>query len=339
MANTPWNKDDLDKAIVEKTEDRLTFKAVNTDSDKLFDPSLLKVRGVTWGVKEKTWDLLEGVDSKEKKELPKTSIKMQKYLEAHNILEQNIPECISLINQIGEHIFTKKLESKGKKLKLEIELLLKNDNELLFLINKLINIKNNIEEINYAELTSIIVEKVDYESRLIWQYRRNKNELLEKLKNSSDINVWWNNTSNDIASLTIEELKEIFSCSKNASWLDFSSYDLDLLSEDQIEAIFSNFNNAITVNLEGAIFNINKDKLEIIFRNLQNCEVLNYTMNNVTDDMLIFMKKYLKNIKSIDFTMCDLTQQQIEYVKREFPEVDISLDGLDEGINLDVEWK
>jgi argonaute-like protein implicated in RNA metabolism and viral defense len=114
---------------------------------------------------------------------------MQKYIDTNNILEENIPECISLIKQIGEFIFSKKIESKGKKLKQEIELLLKNDNELLDLVSKLINTKNHQEEINYTDLTSIIVEMLDYESRLIGQYRRNKDELLERLKNSSDINV------------------------------------------------------------------------------------------------------------------------------------------------------
>jgi len=339
MKITNKSEADLDEKIVGNSEERLTFQAMNTDSDKLFDPSLLKVKKVTWEVKEKAWELLEGLDSKEKKVLPKISIKMQKYLDAHNILEQNIPECISLINQLCEYVFSKKLETKGKKLKLEIELLLKNDNELLVLVSKLINIENHQEEINYAELTSIIVEMLDYESRLIGQYRRNKDELLERLKISSNINVWWNKNSNDIASLNKEELIEIFSCCKNAELLDISSYDLDLLDNNQLEAIFSNFNNAKTISLEGAVFTIKEDKQEIIFKNLQNCESLNYTMNSVTDEALILMKKYLKNIKSIDFTMCELTQKQKEYVNSEFLNVDICLDWLDEGIELDVEGK
>jgi hypothetical protein len=37
--------------------------------------------------------------------------------------------------------------------------------------------------------------------------------------------------------------------------------------------------------------------------------------------------------------MCDLTQKQKEYVNKEFPNVDICLDWLDEDINIDVEGK
>jgi hypothetical protein len=126
---------------------------------------------------------------------------MQRYLEEHNISEQNIPKCISLIKQIGEIIFLKKLESKGKKLKEEIEELLKNEDGLRDLVSKIIDFENTEEkkgnsklvstiiEIGKHELTSIIVETLEYEKRLVGQYRRNKDELLEKLKKSEEINV------------------------------------------------------------------------------------------------------------------------------------------------------
>jgi hypothetical protein len=47
MKITDKSEGDLDKKIAENPEDRLTFQAVNTDKDKLFDPSLLKVKVVT----------------------------------------------------------------------------------------------------------------------------------------------------------------------------------------------------------------------------------------------------------------------------------------------------
>lgn len=350
MANTSWSNGDLEQKIPGNQTDKPTLEVVNTDADRLFDTSL-EVTEAKGKVKEKAWELLAGLDFEEKKELPKISIKMQKYIDKHNILEQNIPEFISLIKQLGEFIFSKKLESKGKKLKLEIEELLINEDVLRDLVRKLVNIENSEEkkvnsqliltiiEIIKHELTSIIVEMLDYESRLVGQYRRNKDELLERLKNSSNINVWWNKTSNDIASLTKEELIEIFSCTENANWLDFSSYDLDLLNEDQLEAIFSNFNKKKTVDLSGAIYALWKAKWEIIFSNMEECETLIFWMNNVTDEILELIAKYLKKLKSIDFTMSELMPKQIEFVKKEFPNAEICHDWLDEGIDLDFEGK
>ncbi|MFA5917362.1 MAG: hypothetical protein WC850_03970 [Candidatus Gracilibacteria bacterium] len=271
-------------------------------------------------------------------EKPQISIKMQRYLEEHNISEQNIPKCISLIKQIGEIIFLKKLESKGKKLKEEIEELLKNEDGLRDLVSKIIDFENTEEkkgnsklvstiiEIGKHELTSIIVETLEYEKRLVGQYRRNKDELLEKLKKSEEINVGGNKSSNNIASLTKEELTEIFSLAENATGLDISSYDLDLLNEEQLTAIFSNLKNIKIADLSGTNFTLGKAKLEIIFSNLQNCETLIFGENNVTKESLELMVKYLKNIKSIDFTMCELEQEQKDFIKDKFPNVDICID-------------
>lgn len=330
MWNTPTCKGD--------PENKTKYDAVNADEGS----SLIKsweVIETQWDVLMKAWELLEWEGSIEKMKLPRFSSRIEKFLDVHNIVEQNISELMSLINEIWEYIFYKKLETKGRKLKLEIEDLLKNDEKLKDIFSRIIRINNSEKEVDYSEISLITVDKLEYERRLIGQYKRNKNELLERLKNSQDINIWWDKNLNDIASLTLEELIEIFSCTQKATWFDFSTYNLDLLTKEQLIAIFSNFNNAITVNLEGAIFNINNDKLEIVFKNLQNCESLNYTMNKVTLEGLVLMKKYLKNIKSIDFTMCDLTQQQLEYVNREFSNVDICLDWLDDGIDLDIEWK
>ncbi len=227
MGNTPSNDNDVEGVA---TPDTLTPQ--------------WKIDEVKWHVLLESDKLLEWVNSKEKNEVPGVSQKVQRYLEEHNISEQEVPKCISLIKQIGELIFSKKLGSKGKKLKTEIEELLRNDSELIILVMNLISIDYSPNAISlYNELIPIIVETVEYERRLVGQYRRNKDELLEKLKKSEEINVWWNKTSNNIASLTVEELTEIFSSAENAIWLNIWSFDLDLLSEKQLTAIFSNLKN------------------------------------------------------------------------------------------------
>ncbi len=308
----------------------------NKDVEGVTTPDTLSthwdVEKAQWVVSLKTNKLLEGSNSKEKIDMPVISEKMQKYLDVHGILEQNLPECISLIKQIGELIFSKKLESRGKKLKSEIEELLKNDDELANLVMELVLIdhysltSHHQEQIVHMDLIPIIVDLVEYERRLVGQYRRNKDELLEKLKNLSNINIWWDKFPNNIASLTVEELIEFSSSAENATWLDISSFDLDLLSEGQLRAIFSNFKNIKIADLSRSIFNLWKTKWEIIFSNLEKCETLNFWMNMVTDEILELMVKYLKNIKSIDFTMCDLTQKQKDFIKDKFPNADICID-------------
>lgn len=315
MGNTPSNGNDNDEDVKGvATPDILTPK--------------WKIDEVKWDVLLESVKLLEGPNSKEKKEVPEISQKMQRYLEAHNILELNKSQCISLIKQIWEYVFSKKLESRGKNLKTEIEELLRNDSELIILVMNLISIDYSPNVIYlYNDLIPIIVEILEYEKRLVGQYRRNKSELLEKLKKSPNINVWWDKSSNNIASLTVEELTEIFSLAENATRFDISSYDLDLLSEEQLTAIFGKFKNIKIADLSGAIFpTLWKTKKEIIFSNLAKCETLIFWENNVTDEILDLMGRYLKNIKSIDFTMCELTQEQKDFLKDKFPDADICID-------------
>jgi hypothetical protein len=89
---------------------------------------------------------------------------MQRYLEEHNISEQNIPKCISLIKQVGEIVFLKNLKTRGKKLKEEIKELLKSDSELANLAMELISIDYSTntrylrEEIVRTDLNPIIRE-------------------------------------------------------------------------------------------------------------------------------------------------------------------------------------
>ncbi len=316
---------------------------VNIPGDKVKETITPEVINPIVGpvVENAQWEVLEKANKLLEK--PQISIKMQRYLEEHNISEQNIPKCISLIKQVGEIVFLKNLKTRGKKLKEEIKELLKSDSELANLAMELISIDYSTntrylrEEIVRTDLNPIIREIWAYEKWLVGQYRRNKDKLLANLKESEEINIWWNKFSNNIADLTVEELTEIFSCPKKATWLNIWSYDLDLLSEEQLTAIFSNFKNIKKADLTGTIFKtLWKTKWEIIFTNLEKCESLIFWMNDVTDEVLELIVKYLKNIKSIDFTMCELTPEQKDFIKDKFPNVDICIDE-EEDVNVNPE--
>ncbi len=349
-----------------KPEERLTFKAMDTDKDKLFDPSLLKVTEATKEVAEETMEILEAplvltlanhpknqlnaswrhkiIDVSVSDTVHTVFINAQKWewlekkisdiLTELGVWKENLEEVTSLIQDIWK-ILMPKIEAKWVNFVLlksySPEMWLKRLFEADLERNKtnpeVINSVKNILSLSWIDnditIRDIIISI--YKEQLFEQYKNNKEFYLDKLKGVEKIDIWWDAISNfnKIASLSAEELREFFGNAKDVTELDTSFYDLNLLNNDQLEAIFSNVNKANTVSLNGCFSTIWNDKQEIIFKNLHDCETLNFTNNIVTEDTVNFMVKYLKNIKNIDFTMCDLTPEEKESIKSLFPAVDL----------------
>lgn len=293
----------------------LTFQSVDTDAETPFKAS--------WNIKQTTDNILnytaqEGL----------LNSKILTILNWFWIWINDALKCISLIENIWKVLISKIEEKsadfillKSHNTEVWLKRLFKKDKEIIVLFEK-------VQAMLSIVKPDLLLEKIisTYIEQWKLNIKNNKKDFLEKLSTSQKINIWWDARYNNIATLSVEELSEIFSYAKNIPEIDSSSYNLDLLNNNQLEAIFSNFTKAKIVSLNGSFSTIWSDKQEIIFKNLHSCETLNFIENNVTDETINLIAKYLTNIKTIDFTMCGLTEVQKENIKNKLPNVEFCFD-------------